>query len=188
MMMDVYPAGIALGQQAMGVAPTTAAAAPDRIKWRRSIGIGGLPTGERFGLFLAARNFPAVSRKRRHGSLPEHPQMPTSRKKSVPKRAQGRPKGDRNNVGREALLVAACKYLATTSPSKINQLEIARAAGSTPRSFATTSEAKMNSSPRRSSKSHASFGSSLLSRWSGQPTNPRAFACGPWFVRSSMSW
>jgi TetR/AcrR family transcriptional regulator len=57
--------------------------------------------------------------------------MPTSRRKA-PARLQGRPKGDRNNVGREALLEAACKYLATTSPSKINRLEIARAAGVDP--------------------------------------------------------
>ena len=57
----------------------------------------------------------------------------TPRKKAAPlQRAQGRPRADQNNVGREALVTAARTFLATTSPSQINRLEIARAAGVDP--------------------------------------------------------
>jgi AcrR family transcriptional regulator len=57
----------------------------------------------------------------------------STRKKASPlPRAQGRPKADQNNVGREALIAAAQTFLATTSPSQINRLELARAAGVDP--------------------------------------------------------
>jgi TetR/AcrR family transcriptional regulator len=58
----------------------------------------------------------------------------TRRQKAAPlRRSQGRPKADcDNNVGREALITAARTFLATTSPSQINRLEIARAAGVDP--------------------------------------------------------
>ena len=48
------------------------------------------------------------------------------------KRPQGRPKADSNNVGRDALIAAATRLLATTPPSRINRLEIARSAGVDP--------------------------------------------------------